>query len=173
MSRESERSPSKQSRYLEAVERCISENSEVYQVSGIAAGTLFDITNGNIYRNRSDKFIKELLDNTLNANQTAIRITKPSHSSVGVTGSYYNHIQESQLMIQIDIMTRKGDDLANDISRILEALFFDAVYKIIEGVSYYIDVDRIEVQDAYEDSNLEASHSVLTVYGHYRDNLAS
>jgi hypothetical protein len=171
MSRETERSPSKQSRYLEALERCISENTEVYQVSGLAEGTLFTITDGNIYRNRSDKFMKDVLEE--GANQTAIRITKPHHSSVGVAGSFYNHIQETQVMIQVDVMSRLGDDLVNDILRILEALFFDAVYKIIEGVSFYIDCERIEVQDAYEDSDLEASHGVLTIHGHYRDNLAS
>lgn len=171
MSRETERSPSKHSRYLEALERCISENTEVYQVSGLAAGTLFTITDGNIYRNRSDKFMKDVL--AAGTNQTAIRITMPHHSSEGVTGSFYNHIQETYPMIQVDVMSRLGDDLVNDILRILEALFFDAVYKIIEGVSFYIDCERIEVQDAYEDSDLEASHGVLTIHGHYRDNLAS
>lgn len=171
MTRESDRAPSKQSKYMEAVERCITENNEVYQVSGLASGTLFNITNGQVYRNKSDNFMKEVLTNGIN--QTAIRISKPHHSSKGVIGSFYNHIQETSLMIQIDVMGRNGDDPVNDILRILEALFFDAVYKLIDGVSFYIDVERIEVQDAYDDSDLEASHGVITIHGHYRDNLAS
>lgn len=171
MTRESDRKPSKQSAYLEAVERCITESTEVYQVSGIAAGTLFSITNGNVYRNKSDKFMKDAL--TLAENETAIRISKPHHSSRGVMGSFYNHIQETEVMIQIDVLSRLGDDVANDILRILEANFFDAIYKVISGVSFYIDVQRIECQDAYDDSDLEASHGVLTIHGHYRDNLAS
>jgi hypothetical protein len=170
MTRESERQPSKQSRYLEAVERCISENTRSYDISG-ATGTLFDLTNGQIYRNRSDKFIKDALHD--GANQTAIRITKPSHFSEGVAGSYYNHIQETNVIIQIDVMSRLSDDFANDILRILESLFFDGVEKEIDGVTLFIHVARIEVQDAYEDGELEASHAVLSITGHYRDNLSA
>ncbi len=170
MTRESERGPSKHSQYLEALERAISENTRSYDIRG-ASGSLYNIANGNIYRNKSDKFIKEALNQ--GANKTAIRLTMPSHTSRGVAGSYYNHIQETEPMVQIDIISRLGDDFANDISRILESLFFDAVEKTVDGVTFYIDADRIEVQDAYEDGKLEASHAVLTIYGHYRDNLAT
>jgi len=160
---------SKQNLYLEAILRSITEDIIEYSAGGVP-GTLFVLTDGEIYVNRTDEYIKTRLDNTY---QTAIRIAKPSHTSQGVTGSYYNHIAETQLIIQIDIISRNGEDYANDIARIIEGKFAACVEKTIDSTNYYLDVDRLEVQDAYIDSQLEAHHAVLSLYGHYRGNVAT
>ena len=160
---------SKQTRYLEAAMRSISEDTEIYEAGGLS-DTLFNLTDGEIHVNRDDLYLKQRLNG---AHQTAIRISKPSHSSQGVCGSYYNNIQESQLMIQIDAISRAGEEFCDDIIRILEAKFFAAIEKTIDGVSYYLDIDRLEVKDSYQDTDLEAEHSVLTLYGHYRGNVST
>jgi hypothetical protein len=160
---------SKQSIYLEAVLRSISEDTALYSAGGITA-TLFNLTDGEIWVNRSDGYIKTRLNNTY---QTAIRIAKPRHTSQGVTGSYYNHIEESQLIIQIDVYSRYGEDYANDLLRILEQKFVACVEKVVNGTNIYLDVDSIQVQDAYEDSEVEAMHAVLSLFGHFRGNVAT
>jgi hypothetical protein len=160
---------SKQTRYLEAAMRSISEDTEIYEVGGLS-DTLFNLTDGEIWANKDDQYIKARLNG---AHQTVIRISKPSHTSQGVTGSYYNNLQESQLMIQIDAISRYGEEYADDLIRILEGKFFAAIEKTIDGVNYYLDTDRLEVKDSYQDTDLEASHAVLTLYGHFRGSVAT
>ena len=162
----SNRTPARHHRYLEAVERCISENPNTYTVCGYV-GTIFDLIDGQIYRNRSDEFIKSVLASS--ATESAIRISKPQHISRGMAGSYFSNLEETSVMIQIDIISRRGDDFCDELLLILESLFFDAVEYEIDGLLYYIDVDRLEARDAYADPDLEASHAVLTIYGHYRE----
>jgi 5-bromo-4-chloroindolyl phosphate hydrolysis protein len=160
---------SKQTRYLEAAMRSISEDTETYEAGGLS-DTLFNLTDGEIWVNKDDQYIKQRLNG---AHQTVIRLTKPSHTSQGVTGSRYNHIEESQLMIQIDAISRYSEEYCDDLVRILEAKFLSAIEHVVDGVSIYLDVDRLEVRDSYEDTDLEASHSVLTLYGHFRGSVSS
>lgn len=160
---------SKQTRYLEAAMRVISEDTETYEAGGLS-DTLFNLTDGEIWVNKDDEYIKQRLDG---AHQTCIRISKPSHTSQGVTGSYYNNLQESQLMIQIDAISRYGEEYADDLIRILEGKFLSAIEKTIDGVSYYLDIERLEVKDCYQDTDLEADHAVLTLYGHFRGSVAT
>lgn len=162
----SSRSPARHDRYLEAVERCISENPQVYSVCGLQ-GTIFELVGGQIYRNRSDAFIKSVL--AASDTESAIRISKPQHTSRGLAGSYFSDLEETSVIIQIDIISRRGDDFCDELLLILESLFFDAVEYEIDGLLYYIDVDRLEARDAYADPDLEAFHAVLTIYGHYRE----
>lgn len=164
------RAPARHSRYLEAVERCISESTRVYSVCGLQ-GTLFELVGGQIYRNRSDAFIKSVLASS--ATESAIRISKPQHISRGLAGSYFSSLEETSVVIQIDIISRRGDDFCDELLLILESMLFDAVEHEIDGELYYIDVDRLEARDAYADPDLEASHAVLTVYGHYREFLVA
>lgn len=160
---------SKQTRYLEAAMRSISEDTEIYEAGGLS-DTLFNLTDGEIWVNKDDEYIKARLNG---AHQTVIRITKPTHSSQGVAGSYYNHIEESQLMIQIDVISRYGEEFCDDILRILEGKFLAAIEHLVDGVNIYLDTDRLEVKDSYNDTDLEADHSVLTLYGHYRGNVST
>jgi hypothetical protein len=160
---------SKQGVYLEAVMRSIAEDTTLYSAGGITA-TLFNLTDGEIWINKSDGYIKTRLTNMY---QTAIRIAKPRHTSQGVTGSYYNHIEESQLIIQIDVFSRNGEDYANDLLRILEQKFVACVEKKVNGTNVYLDVDSIQVQDAYEDPDVEAMHAVISLFGHYRGNVST
>ncbi len=162
------RSPAPHARYLEAVERCITEHTKLYSVCGFY-GTIYDLVDGQIYRNKSDTFVKSALSSS--PMETVIRITKPHHISRGGAGSYYSDIEETSVIIQIDIISRKGDDFCDDLLMIIESLFFDVVEKEIDGQTYFIDVERLEVRDAYLDPDLEASHAVLTIYGSYRDAL--
>jgi hypothetical protein len=160
---------SKQTRYLEAAMRSISEDTEVYEAGGLS-DTLFNLTDGEIHVNRDDLYIKQRLDG---AHQTCIRISKPSHTSQGVTGSYFNNLQESQLIIQIDAISRYGEEYCDDLIRILEGKFLSAIEKTIDGINYYLDIERLEVQDSYKDTDLEADHAVLTLYGHFRGSVAT
>ena len=160
---------SKQTRYLEAAMRSISEDPEIYEAGGLS-DTLFNLTDGEIWANKDDQYIKQRLDG---AHQSVIRLTKPSHTSQGVTGSRYNFIEESQLMIQIDAISRYSEEFCDDLVRILEAKFLAAIEKEIDGTTWYLDIDRLEVKDSYKDVDLEASHSVLTLYGHYRGNVST
>ena len=160
---------SKQTRYLEAAMRAISEDPEIYEAGGLS-DTLFNLTDGQIWANKDDQYIKQRLDG---AHQTAVRITMPTHTSQGVTGSYYNDIQESQVMIQVDVISRYGEEFCDDILRILEAKFFAAIEHVVDGVNIFLDIDRLEARDSYKDVDLEAEHSVLTLYGHYRGNVGA
>lgn len=160
---------SKQTRYLEAAMRAISEDTETYEAGGLS-GTLFNLTDGEIWVNKDDQYIKARLDG---AHQTCIRISKPSHTSQGVTGSRYNFIEESQLMIQIDAISRYSEEYCDDLIRILEGKFLSAIEHVVDGTNIYLDVDRLEVKDSYKDVDLEASHSVLTLYGHFRGSVAT
>ncbi|MCX8208011.1 MAG: hypothetical protein N3G75_09350, partial [Methanothrix sp.] len=164
------RAPARHSRYLEAVERCISESPRVYSVCGLQ-GTLFELVGGQIYRNRSDAFIKSVLSSS--DTESAIRISKPQHISRGLAGSYFSDLEETSVMIQIDIISRRGDDFCDELLQIIESLFFDAIEHEMDGMLYCIDVERLEGRDAYSDPDLEASHAVLTVYGHYREFLVA
>ena len=160
---------SKQTRYLEAAMRSISEDTEIYEAGGLS-DTLFNLTDGQIWANKDDEYIKQRLNGP---HQSVIRLTKPTHSSQGVAGSYYNHIEESQLMIQIDVISRYGEEFCDDILRILEGKFFAAIEHVVDGVNLYLDIERVEVKDSYKDTDLEAEHSVLTLYGHYRGNVST
>ena len=62
---------SKQTRYLEAAMRSISEDPEIYEAGGLS-DTLFNLTDGQIWANKDDEYIKQRLGG---AHQTAIRIT--------------------------------------------------------------------------------------------------
>jgi hypothetical protein len=160
---------SKQTRYLEAAMRSISEDPEIYEAGGLS-DTLFNLTDGQIYANKDDAYVKQRLNGP---HQSVIRITKPTHSSQGVAGSYYNHIEESQLMIQIDAISRYGEEYTDDLIRILEGKFVAAIEQTIDGTNWYLDTDRLEVRDSYQDTDLEASHSVLTLYCHFRGSVSS
>lgn len=164
-----DRMPSNQSRVTELIERCISENDRRFNFLGIGHRTLFEVTSGCIYRNHSDADLKSILDD--GSTETLIRITKPSHTSTGVIGSFYNHIQEISLILQIDIISRRGDDLVNDLARVIEPMFFDGIEGTIDGTNYYIPVERIEVTDAFQNSDIGASHAVISIYANYRDRL--
>jgi hypothetical protein len=149
--------------------RSISEDTELYDAGGLS-GTLFNLTDGEIHVNRDDLYVKQRLNG---AHQTVIRLTKPSHTSQGVTGSRYNCIEESQLMIQIDAISRYGEEYADDLIRILEGKFISAIEKTIDGTNWYLDIERLGVKDSYQDADLEASHAVLTLYGHFRGSVAT
>ena len=160
---------SDQSKLLLATMRSISEDTALYDAGGMNA-TLFNLTDGEIWVNKSDGYIKKRLTKTY---QTAIRIAKPFHTSQGTIGAHYSHVEETQLMIQIDVYSRNGEDYCDDLLRILEGKFLDCVEKVVDGVNYYLDVDNLEVHDAFEDSDVEAMHGVLTLHCHYRGSVAT
>jgi hypothetical protein len=160
---------SDQSKFLLATMRSISEDTTLYDAGGMNA-TLFNLTDGEIWANKSDGYIKKRLTKTY---QTAIRIAKPRHTSKGTTGSYYSKVEETQLTIQIDVFSRNGEDYCDDLLRILEGKFLSCVEKLVDGVNYFLDVDDLMVQDAFEDSDVEAMHGVLTLNCHYRGSVAT
>lgn len=107
------------------------------------------------------KIIDELADN-----ETIVIVSMPSISHIGEWGSATSHIQRSRGIVQIDVISRKGNNTkyAREIANYIVDLLYLGTYKTLDSFEYQIYNEKVDIDFVEYNTDYDAWHIVISDY---------
>jgi hypothetical protein len=105
----------------------------------------------------------------LSTNETLITLSMPYHSGRGSWGSATSKIQENKAIVQIDIISQKGDNAkyCHTIAGYIRDLLYLGTDITLATNQYQIYNDHIDIDLVEYNTDYSAWHIIMSVYIEY------